>query len=60
MSEQNAPARPWRADVIADFARSELFQRTFQDIAENFNCSMRVLSKTHTRRYFVFIDDHKV
>jgi regulator of CtrA degradation len=31
MSDQNAPARPWRAEVIADFARSELFQRTFQE-----------------------------
>ena len=31
MSDQNAPARPWRAEVIQDFARSELFQRTFQE-----------------------------
>ena len=27
----NAPATPWRADVIQDFARSELFDRTFQE-----------------------------
>ena len=31
MSDQNATAKPWRAEVIADFARSELFQRTFQE-----------------------------
>src|SRR6201996_9786997 len=35
MSDQNAPstpaANPWRAEVIRDFARSELFQRTFQE-----------------------------
>jgi len=31
MSETNAPAKPWRADVIQDFARSELFDRTFQE-----------------------------
>jgi regulator of CtrA degradation len=31
MSEQNATARAWRAEVIQDFARSELFQRTFQE-----------------------------
>ena len=36
MSDLNAPATlspatPWRADVIQDFARSELFQRTFQE-----------------------------
>ena len=36
MSDLNAPgfdgtARPWRAEVIRDFARSELFQRTFQE-----------------------------
>jgi len=31
MSELNAQATPWRADVIADFARSELFDRTFQE-----------------------------
>jgi len=31
MSEMNAPAKPWRADVIQDFARSELFDRTFQE-----------------------------
>jgi regulator of CtrA degradation len=31
MSENNAPAKPWRADVIQDFARSELFDRTFQE-----------------------------
>jgi regulator of CtrA degradation len=31
MSELNAPAKPWRADVIQDFARSELFDRTFQE-----------------------------
>lgn len=29
MSDGNATARPWRADVIQDFARSELFERTF-------------------------------
>ena len=31
MSDLNAPAAPWRAEVIQDFARSELFQRTFQE-----------------------------
>jgi regulator of CtrA degradation len=31
MSDQNAPSTPWRAEVIQDFARSELFQRTFQE-----------------------------
>lgn len=31
MSSPNAPATPWRAEVIQDFARSELFQRTFQE-----------------------------
>ena len=31
MSEPNAPSTPWRAEVIQDFARSELFQRTFQE-----------------------------
>jgi len=31
MSDFNAPAKPWRADVIQDFARSELFDRTFQE-----------------------------
>jgi len=31
MSELNAPSTPWRAEVIQDFARSELFQRTFQE-----------------------------
>src|SRR5215471_10084262 len=28
---QNAATRAWRAEVIADFAKSELFQRTFQE-----------------------------
>jgi regulator of CtrA degradation len=27
----DAEATPWRADVIQDFARSELFERTFQE-----------------------------
>src|SRR6476659_6077648 len=31
MSDQNATAKPWRAETIQDFARSELFQRTFQE-----------------------------
>src|SRR6201996_6395984 len=35
MSDLNAStshiAGPWRAEVIQDFARSELFQRTFQE-----------------------------
>ena len=31
MSDHTATARPWRAEVIQDFARSELFQRTFQE-----------------------------
>jgi len=36
MSDLNAPSSPksagiWRAEVIQDFARSELFQRTFQE-----------------------------
>src|ERR1700759_1101146 len=30
-SSTSALAGPWRADVIQDFARSELFQRTFQE-----------------------------
>lgn len=31
MSDQNAAARAWRVEVIQDFAKSELFQRTFQE-----------------------------
>src|SRR5579859_774771 len=36
MNDLNAPSTPkptaiWRADVIQDFARSELFERTFQE-----------------------------
>lgn len=31
MSDLTATAKPWRADVIQDFARSELFDRTFQE-----------------------------
>jgi regulator of CtrA degradation len=31
MSDGIAPAGAWRADVIQDFARSELFDRTFQE-----------------------------
>src|SRR5215475_9869737 len=31
MSDQNAAATAWRAEVISDFAKSELFQRTFQE-----------------------------
>ena len=31
MSDGNLPAAAWRADVIQDFARSELFDRTFQE-----------------------------
>jgi len=31
MSDVNVPSTPWRAEVIQDFARSELFQRTFQE-----------------------------
>lgn len=31
MTDGNAPTKVWRADVIADFARSELFDRTFQE-----------------------------
>ncbi|HQT54616.1 MAG TPA: DUF1465 family protein, partial [Phenylobacterium sp.] len=31
MSDGNQPAGAWRADVIQDFARSELFDRTFQE-----------------------------
>src|SRR5581483_9954144 len=31
MSDPNATARAWRAEVISDFAKSELFQRTFQE-----------------------------
>lgn len=31
MSSPNASTTPWRAEVIQDFARSELFQRTFQE-----------------------------
>ncbi len=31
MSIPHAPSAPWRVEVIQDFARSELFQRTFQE-----------------------------
>ncbi len=31
MTDGTAPTKIWRADVIADFARSELFDRTFQE-----------------------------
>ena len=31
MIDLNVPSTPWRAEVIQDFARSELFQRTFQE-----------------------------
>lgn len=31
MSDVDVPSTPWRAEVIQDFARSELFQRTFQE-----------------------------
>src|SRR6201999_1538562 len=31
MSDLSVPSTPWRAEVIQDFARSELFQRTFQE-----------------------------
>ena len=31
MSDPNVTARAWRAEVIQDFAKSELFQRTFQE-----------------------------
>ena len=31
MTDLNVPSTPWRAEVIQDFARSELFQRTFQE-----------------------------
>ena len=31
MSDLNVSSLPWRAEVIQDFARSELFQRTFQE-----------------------------
>jgi regulator of CtrA degradation len=31
MNDLNVPSTPWRAEVIQDFARSELFQRTFQE-----------------------------
>jgi len=31
VNELNATARAWRAEVISDFAKSELFQRTFQE-----------------------------
>ena len=31
MTELNASAAPWRAGVIQDFARSELFDRTFDE-----------------------------
>ena len=31
MTHPNASQTPWRAEVIQDFARSELFQRTFQE-----------------------------
>ena len=31
MSYPNPIPNPWRAEVIQDFARSELFQRTFQE-----------------------------
>src|SRR3982074_2651687 len=31
MSDHDATEKPWRTEVIQDFARSELFQRTFQE-----------------------------
>lgn len=31
MTDGNSPAGVWRAGVIADFAKSELFDRTFQE-----------------------------
>ena len=31
MNQPNAIATPWRAEVIQDFARSELFHRTFEE-----------------------------
>ncbi|HEY2754023.1 DUF1465 family protein [Phenylobacterium sp.] len=31
MSDLKVSSTPWRAEVIQDFARSELFQRTFQE-----------------------------
>jgi len=31
MDKQNEAVTPWRDEVIQDFARSELFQRTFQE-----------------------------
>ena len=31
MIDLNVPSTPWRAEVIQDFARSELFERTFQE-----------------------------
>jgi len=31
MNEGIAPAKAWRAEIIQDFARSELFDRTFQE-----------------------------
>jgi regulator of CtrA degradation len=31
MTDHDATEKPWRAEVIQDFARSELFQRTFQE-----------------------------
>ena len=31
MSDPHAIENPWRAEVIQDFARSEMFQRTFQE-----------------------------
>ena len=31
MTELNVAAAPWRAGVIQDFARSELFDRTFEE-----------------------------
>jgi regulator of CtrA degradation len=31
MEMHDAPVTPWRDEVIRDFARSELFQRTFQE-----------------------------
>jgi regulator of CtrA degradation len=31
MNDASATANPWRAEVIRDFARSELFERTFSE-----------------------------
>ena len=62
MSDQNATAKPWRAEVIADFARSELFQRTFQEgmdlveVAAACRVSLATIKRRLTRAEARFVE----